>query len=60
MLTSGEKNGAILRVNTLVEEWRESADFVEVTAGGRTERAKALILCPGAWTPALARGWMCP
>lgn len=55
MCADAERNGAIIREGTAVEDWRESADFVEVTAGGITEQARALVLCPGAWTPELAR-----
>ena len=55
MLADAEENGAIVREGAAVDHWHERADFVEVTAGGITECADALVLCPGAWTPELAR-----
>lgn len=55
MLDDAQRNGAIIREGEIVQEWRESGESVEVTAGGVTHLARELVLCPGAWTPELAR-----
>ncbi len=55
MIAQSERLGAVVRENTIVSGWRENGDCVEVDAGGVTECAKNLVLCPGAWTADLAR-----
>ncbi len=55
MLDDAQRNGAIIREGEIVEEWQERGEYVEVTAGGATHLARELVLCPGAWTPELAR-----
>ena len=55
MLDDAQRNGAVLREGEAVQEWRERGEWVEVTAGGVTHRARELVLCPGAWTQELAR-----
>lgn len=55
MIEQAELHGAVVRESTTVESWHESAECAEVVVQGESLRARAIILCPGAWTAEVAR-----
>ncbi|MEC3952790.1 N-methyl-L-tryptophan oxidase [Nocardia sp. CDC153] len=46
-------HGATLRYGEAVESWRDTGSGVTVTTGSATYTAGQLVICPGAWAPAL-------
>ena len=54
-----QRRGACLREHARVAGWHERGDPIEVDVDGTLERAKAIVLCPGAWAADLIGGLPC-
>lgn len=59
-LELASRQGAELRYHEPVEAWHANDDTIDIRTASRDYRVRQLVLCPGAWLPALSAGLALP